>query len=186
MSIRTIYNKLKKSGELSKFNYATTQGLINNTIRKFIQDKKLIVTGSHALNAQSHFPYQRAARDFDVFTKNNPRLTAQELDRLLDKLRGGDYHYVKESFHKGTHLVMDVGADLKKGTKDDIDLADFTRIPRKKFSTVEINNMIYAHLDELEKAKLRTLRFKKYAFRYRKDREDLKIIQKLKGGLFWI
>lgn len=186
MSIRTIYNKLKKAGELSSFQHATTQELINKTIRKFIQDKRLIIHGSRAVNAQTHFPYQRAARDYDVFTKRNSRLTADQLDKLLDKVRKGDYHYVKPSAHRGTNMVMDVGADLKKRTRDDFELASITQIPRKRFSTVEINSILYAHLDELEKAKLRTLRYKKYTFRHKKDREDLRIIQKLKGGLFWI
>ncbi len=186
MSIRTIFNKLKKSGELSRFNYSTTQGLINKAIKQFIQDRKLIVTGSRAMNAQGHFPYQRAARDYDIFTKGESKLTAQELDRLLDKVRKGNYHYVKPSLHRGTNMVMDIGEDLKKGTKDDFELASLTKLPRKKFSTVEINNILYAHLDELEKAKIRALRFKKFTFRHKKDREDLKIIQKLKGGFGWI
>lgn len=186
MNIKTIYKKLEKAGELSKFQYATSQGLINRAIRKFIQDNKLILTGSKAMNAQGHFPYQRAARDYDVFTRTNSKPYATKLDKILDKLRKGNYHYVKPSLHKGTYMLMDVGADLKKGTRDDFELASLTKIPRKKFSTVEINNIIYAHLDELEKAKERTLKFKKYGYRYEKDKADLKIIQKLKGGFGWI
>ena len=184
MSIRTIYDKLENSGELSSLDYAATQGKISRAVKQFIKDKNLIVHGAKAQNAQSHFPLTRATRDYDIIAKN-PKLTAQELDRILDKARGGNYHYTKQAKHKGTHKVMDVGADLIKNTDDDFTLADLTEIKRK-LKTIKINGISYSHLDELEKRKLKSLASKQFIFRHQKDKEDLKIIQKLKGGFGWI
>lgn len=185
MSIRTIFNKLKQSGELSRFDYAVTQGKISRVVKQFIEDKKLIVHGAKAQNAQSHFPLTRATRDYDIFTRGNPRLTARELEILLDKARGGNYHYTKKGLHKGTHKVRDVGVDLKRGTEDDFTLADVTKLVGK-LKTIRKNNISYSHLDELEKRKLASLRSKQFAFRHQKDKADLMIIQRLKRGGFWI
>ncbi len=185
MSIRNIYNKLKQSGQLSSLDYAATQGKISRAIKQFIQDKKLIVHGAKAQNAQAHFPLTRATRDYDIFTRGNPKLTAIELERMLDKIRGGNYHYSKPSIHKGTHKVIDKGADLIRGTEDDFTLADITKL-KGKLKTIQKNNISYSHLDELEKRKLASLASKQFIFRHKKDREDLKIIQKLKGGFGWI
>jgi len=176
MSMRTIYNKL------SRIHHATTQGLVNNKISKFIEKNKLILHGSRAMNAQAHFPYQRAARDFDILTRKNAKPYATKLDKELDQLRNGNYHYVKPARHRGTYMVMDIGNDLIPRTRDDFELASLTKLPRKRFKTIKTNNLTYAHLDELEKSKRRALRFKKYQYRHKKDRQDLKIIQMLKGG----
>lgn len=186
MSLKTIFNKLKTSGELDKFNYLLTRDQVNNLIRKFIRDNKLIVTGARALNAQTNFPYQRATKDYDIFTRTKSKQFADKLKRILNEIRNDNYHYVKSSRHKGTYLLMDVGADVIKGTRDDRNIADFSKIPRKTLKTIEQNNMLFANLDELEKAKLRTLKFKKFTFRHKKDKADLDIIQKFKGGFFWI
>ena len=185
MNIKEIYNKLKNSGQLSSLDYAATQGEVSRAIKKFIQDKKLIIHGAKAQNAQSRFPLTRESRDYDVFTRTNPKLSAEQLDKLLDRLRGGNYHYTKAGEHKGTHKVIDVGADLKRGTDDDFTLADFTRLTRK-LKTIKQNNTTYSNLDELEKAKLRILKDKQFAYRHKKDKADLQIIQAIKRRSSWI
>lgn len=186
MAIRKILKKLKN---LSKFDHAISQGQVDRAIKKFIQDNRLIVHGSRAMNAQAQFPHQRAARDYDIFTESDSKPVARKLHKILDELRGGNYHYVKQALHRKTNMLMDVGADLKKGTRDDFELASLTKIPRKRFSSVEIDNILYAHLDELEKAKVRALRYKKYTHRWQKDKADLetiRLMKKLKGGMFFL
>jgi|26BtaG_2_1085354.scaffolds.fasta_scaffold01215_2 hypothetical protein len=164
--------------------YLRTRGLTKEQIIKFIKKHKHIVYGSTSINAQSSFPLIRHSSDFDIFTKS-PNRSANELDRKLDKTRGGDYHYVKPAIHKGTFKVMDIGFDLKPRTEDDFNLADFSRIPRNLKIKI-INGIRYASLDFTKKTKQRILKNKKFDYRHKKDREDLKLIEAIENRKWWL
>ena len=179
MKKKTI-EKLKKVLENKEnvIDYLRTECIIDPTIRDFIKKKKHIIHGAKAMNAQARFPYQRYSRDYDVFSKN-PKLNAEQLDKLLDKVRNGNYHYVKKATHPGTYKVMDVGFDLKRNTKDDFNLVDYTRKP-SKIKTIKIGSLIYVALSEIEKSKKRALAQKQYEYRWKKDKEDILRIKAVK------
>jgi hypothetical protein len=167
---------------LSKLNHASTTGDVDRAILNFIKKKKLIIHGAKAINAQAPFHLQRATRDYDVYT-NQPKRNIELLDKELDQLRQGNYHYVKKGKHKGTYKLKDIGQDLKRGTKDDFTLTDFTQKP-KGLRTIRKNNIFFSHLNEIKKTKVRTLAKEQFKFRHKKDRADVKIIDLIiKGGM---
>lgn len=182
--IKEVLKKVKNS-KLSLFDYSTTIGLVNKEIVKNIIRNKQIVHGAKAINAQVPFPSKRPTKDYDVFVKN-PKKEAEKLDKILDKLRNGNYHYIKKALHPGTIKLRDVGPDLKINTEDDFTLVDFSPKPRR-LKTKKINNILYSSLEEIKKTKIRTLNDPKLKFRHEKAKIDLLRINKAlnKGGMFF-
>lgn len=150
------------------FSWFNKDRVILNQAKK----NKSIVYGGQALKANMGF-IARPTRDYDIFS-NNPKRSARQLQSSLDKQAGGDYYYSKASkFHKGTHKVYYVGKDSKKGTKDDVGIADYTKIPRSRPKTNKVEGIDYVKLSETKKDKLRSLKDPKYKFRHYKDANDL-------------
>ncbi len=146
------------------------QKIILNQIRK----KRLIIYGAQAIKKQIGM-IARPTEDYDIFSIN-PKKHARQLERKLDKKSRGDFYYVKPALHPGTFKVMYKGADERKGTKDDLTIADFT-IPKRKLKIKVIEGVKYVDIREAIKDKLRILSEKQYAFRHPKDRADLQRIR---------
>lgn len=178
--LKSAAQKLMKGDVI---NYLSTQHIIKPVITDFIKRKNAVVYGGKAINAQSSFPDQRYSKDFDIYVKDSPKKSAEQLDNELDNARNGNYHYVKPARHRGTYKVRDIGIDLKKGTDDDSTLADFTRKP-KKLKTRNIMGINYAALSEIKKSKLAVVKNPKYSFRHEKDIKDIQAIKRIQRGFF--
>jgi len=133
-----------------------------------------IIYGARSIQKQLGV-ISRPTEDYDIFTKN-PKSSATKVEKKLDKLYGFDYHYTKKGMHKGTYKVKSRGYDLKKGTKDDEGIIDYTKMPPKAPRTILSNGIRYRHIKEEIRGKKSTLKDKEFAFRHEKDRRDLNLI----------
>lgn len=145
-----------------------------------VEKNKSVVYGGQAIKKQIGF-LARHTKDYDVLSRK-PKKSARQLERTLDNKSDGDYYYATPSiFHKGTYKVYHKGVDRKKGTRDDIGIADFTKMRAMKTKTID--GVKFAQLSEVVKDKRKALADKQYAFRHKKDREDInriKVHRKLK------
>jgi len=190
---KELFEKVKriaKRNNLNVIDYLRTKDIVPKKIKEFIKERRYIIHGGKAINVQAHFPYKRASFDYDVYS-NTPLKDANALDKLLDKARRGNYHYVKSAAHKGTYKVMDIGFDLKKGTEDDFGWVDFTKKP-KTLKLVEISGVLYSTLAHVKKRKGIAIRAKKYEYRSKKDIADIERIEMMEkkklfegGNSFW-
>lgn len=146
-------------------------------ILKQVKKKGDIIYGARAMNAQLPEVLKRKSIDYDIFSRGNPRKSAIQMERKLDKSYGGDFYYTKPAQHKGTYKVMDRGVDGRRGTKDDFGIVDYTRKPRG-IKTKLINGVRYVQLQEIRKDKRKSLRDKSSAFRHQKDRRDLETMKR--------
>lgn len=144
------------------------------TILKQVRNEKSTVYGAQAIKKHIGF-MARPTQDYDIISKT-PRKSAKKLERSLDKQSDGNYYYTKPAIHKGTYKVGHVGMDMKKDTKDDLEVADFTK-PQRKYRSVKMNGVNYVHLSEVVKDKRRALKDKSFSFRHAKDRDDLRRIR---------
>lgn len=158
----------------ARMNVIDERGNLQKSIRKFIRMNSNVVYGARSINAQANI-ISRPTNDWDIFS-SNPKRSANQLQRVLDKLVGGNYFYSKPAQHKGTWKVKSVGADLKAGTRDDQEFADFTK-PEKKVNFVTIKGIRYRALKEEIKAKQNSLNDQGMKFRHGKDRADLERIK---------
>lgn len=148
---RERFNKLKSS----------IAGIIKRTI-----DKREVIQGERAVEAQVPDQYRRETRDFDVYS-SNPERSAKETERELDWEFGGNYFRTKLAQHKGTVKVV--------SNIDDETWADYTK-PSEKIYKTKIGNTNYTTLQfELFKAK-RILQQKQYAYRHKKEQDKIKRI----------
>lgn len=143
----------------------------NSIIEKCLRRTKNIVYGGKAMNAQLPPHLQRVTEDYDIYSKT-PKKHANRLERKLDRAAMSDKFYVKPAMHPGTYKVMDRGLDNRKGTKDDVGVADYTK-PTRKVKHVNIRGINYAKLSERKKDALKSLRDPAFKFRHEKDRRDL-------------
>ncbi|GAJ10149.1 unnamed protein product, partial [marine sediment metagenome] len=107
---------------------------------------------------------------------NKPRRSARQLEMKLDKKAGGNFYFTAPAMHPGTFKVMHIGPDKRKGTKDDIGIADYTK-PNRKVKTRTIDGIRYVKLSEVIKDKRKSLKDKEFAFRHKKDLEDINRIK---------
>ena len=155
------------------------------TIRKQVRRERSIIYGAQAIKTQLGL-LARPTKDYDIFSRT-PKKSARNLQRTLDLNSGGDNYYATPSkFHKGTHKVYHIGKDMRKGTRDDIGVADFTKTPIPRPKTKQINGIHYVRLSETIKDKKKALRDKQYEFRHKKDRQDLNIIQSSRRFKKWM
>lgn len=141
-------------------------------IIKQVKRDKNIIYGARAIKAQIGGAFARPTKDYDILS-NAPKRSAHQLQKKLDSTAGGDYYYATPSkVHPTTKKVYHVGKDMKKRTKDDIGIADFTK-PERNYRTVNIKGVKYVHLSEVKKDKRKALADKEFEFRHAKDQEDL-------------
>lgn len=150
-------------------------------IKDQVKRNNSVIFGGKAIKKHIGF-FARPTFDYDILSKH-PRKSARQLDRSLDSNTGKDNFYTKPALHPGTIKVMHVGLDMKKGTIDDIGIADFSK-EKEGFKTKRIDGIRYAALSEIRKDKRASLRSKEFAFRHKKDREDLDRIKASERGLF--
>lgn len=147
------------------------QDKIPKVILKKARKKNEIVYGARAIQAQIGI-FSRPTEDFDIFTKN-PKKAASSTEKKLDLGVGFDYFYTKKGVNPGTWKVKGKGYDMKKGTPDDEGIVDYTEMPSPAPKTKNINGIRYRALSEEVKAKRAVLKDPNFAFRHKKDREDL-------------
>jgi len=140
-----------------------------NTIKKFVKKKKLIVYGAQSIKKQLGM-YGRSTIDYDIYSKT-PLKHSKQLEKKLDSKYGNKY-YVKPAMHKGTFKVKHIGKDGVPKTRDDLDVADFSR-PTRKVKTKIIDGIRYTNLSESVKDKKKSLSDKEFQFRWKKDQDDL-------------
>ncbi len=154
---------------------------IDKTILKEVKKKKEIVYGAQSIKKQIGF-LGRPTIDWDILSKT-PEQSAKQTEKELETLHKGEQFFVKEALHKGTYKVQYLGKDKKKNTKDDIGVADYTKLKSKVPPTKLINGIRYRTLTQEGKAKRSAIKDEDFAFRREKDTEDLNRI-KLKKVIF--
>lgn len=150
--------------------------LFNNgsSVLDFAKRRKLVVYGAQSVGAQLG-GLARNTKDYDLSTTRSPHGEATLLTNRLNREAGQKYYYEQESKRtKGVHKVYFIGADLKRGTDDDVAFVDVTK---RKLPFVTIGGVRYARLSSTVKDKRLALSDQAYAFRHRRDREDLNRIQ---------
>lgn len=142
-------------------------------IREQAKRNNEIIYGSQAIRKQIGF-FGREPKDYDVLS-SHPQASAKQLETSLDKSAEANLYYSKPSRHKGTWKVKNIGADYKKGTEDDIDIADYTQM--KQVKTKVIDGVRYADIQETLKDKEKSTKNKEFAYRHGKDCEDISRIR---------
>lgn len=135
-----------------------------------VKQNQSVIYGAQAIKKHIGI-IARPTIDYDVYSKQ-PKKSANQLQAKLDRMSQGDYYYSKPAKHKGTYKVYWKGKDNRKGTDDDVNIADFTK-PKRKIRVVSYGGVKYSHLSESIKDKRRSLTEVQYKFRWKKDREDL-------------
>ena len=144
---------------------------INKTILIQIKRNDSVIFGGHALNA--HLPpfLDRPTKDFDVFTKN-PKKSASELEKKLDKQFGSDLFFTKPAIHPGTIKVMN------RVTEGEV--ADFSK-PKKQIlivkKTIDGKRIRIASLPFIKQGLKKILKDPESKFRHAKDRDALRRIR---------
>ena len=144
-------------------------------IIKQAKRNKSIVYGAQSVNRQLNPFIQRRTFDYDIFA-SKPKRSAKQLERSFERKSGVDFWYVKPALHKGTYKVMYAGADARQKTKDDIGVADYTKLERGTKYKV-IRGVRYSTIAQERANRLRSLRDKEFRFRHAKDRNDLRLMR---------
>ena len=146
-------------------------------IKKQVKKNKSIIYGARSMNRQLTYGFlERPTQDWDIYSKK-PKRSARELERTLDFHSGRDVYFSQPSkYHKNTHKVFHKGGDMRKGTMDDIGIADYSKTPRG-LKIVRKNGLRYSHLNNTIRDKHKALRDPQFRFRWRKDKEDLNTIR---------
>ncbi len=162
----------KRSPTAFIFNRHKIGPVILSTAKK----RKQIIYGSRAMNKQLPGILQRGTIDWDVLARK-PKASARLVERQLDKkVAGGrDDFFMRPARHPGTYKVMHEGYDQKHNTRDDIEVADYSKM--QKVPTVRIKGIRYQSLSSIRKGKKKTLKDPESKYRHRKDRQDLHAIQ---------
>jgi hypothetical protein len=145
---------------------------VDKKILEQVKKKKQIIYGAQSIKKQIGEGLSRSTSDFDIFA-HNPKKAATETEREIEKLTPTDTFFVKPAVHKGTFKIKYKGQDMKPNTKDDKEIADYTKTPSPLPPTKTLNGIRYRTLAQEKKAKRMSLRDKQFKFRHEKDREDL-------------
>ncbi len=153
---------------------------VKDTILRQARKEGNIVYGGRAIKRRLGIN-ARPTKDFDLFSKT-PRKSAIKTEKSLDKEFRKNSFYTKKGFNISTWKVKHTGKDMKKGTKDDIGIADYTKTPSPTPKTFQFRNVNYRALSEELAAKKKLVGNNMFEFRRKKDLADLKKIKKF-GGL---
>lgn len=159
-----------KSKRMLRLNVIDKQELIDAKVRNFLKKQGIVIYGARSINAQPNI-LTRDTSDWDAYS-NQPKKTANRLQRELDKIVKGNYFYSKPAIHKGTYKVKGIGNDLIRDNEDDESIADFSK-PDKKIKYKIINGLRYRNLKDEIKAKQKSISDPEFKFRYEKDKGDL-------------
>jgi len=162
---------------ISKSGIVETTFMNDKIILGYAKKNKQIVYGARSIKKQSP-TFARNTVDYDIFS-NNPKKAAMEVQKLLDKNAGFDFYYAKPAQHPGTWKIKSKGNDMKKNTIDDVGIADYTK-PETKVPFKTIDGIRYRNLKQELIRKQKTVKDPEFAFRHKKDQDD---INRIKGFL---
>jgi len=161
------------------FDFLFKKQLIPDIIEKRVRKKKQIIYGAQALKMQlpGFLSFTRQTKDYDILS-SNPRQEANIMQALLDKkIAGGkNLFFSRPAKHPGTHKVLYVGPDGIPNTKDDEEIADYTKKTRPFPPTKIINGIRYERISHIKKGKIKTIKDPESRYRHEKDIDDLQLI----------
>ena len=140
----------------------------NEEIKKFIRERKGIVHGARATNAQLPAHLDKHTDDWDMFVSSDALAAANKLESMLDARYEGNYFEVKPALHPGTYKVM------SRVTGKEV--ADIT-VPDKFIEYETIEGIRFATLDYHVRQIIRTLDDPESKYRHIKDKETLQRIR---------
>jgi len=151
-----------------------TQFILDKIILNIAKQRKQIIYGARSIQKQAGL-LSRNTKDYDIFDKH-PKASADLLQKILDKIAGYDYYYVKPAKHQGTWKVKGRGNDGLRNTEDDESIADYSK-PTEKVKFVIRNGVRYRILKKELERKIAVSKDPEYAFRKEKDRDDIRRIK---------
>jgi hypothetical protein len=162
---------------LDFINFKLNQPKIKKIILVHAIENNSVIYGRRALNIQMPLPLQSQTQDYDIYDKN-PRATANFIQNKLDQEigMGKDVFFMKPAIHAGTYKVKHVGIDGLKNTSDDVEVADYTKMP-KRIKVVVVKKVRYEHVDSIKEGKKKILKDKESEYRHHKDKSDLRKIK---------
>lgn len=170
----------KKKGP-STFQVVRESSIFNDIpsiVKKQVKKNNSIIYGAQSINKQVGL-FGRPTNDWDIFSKDSSG-SAKQLRKTLNKRSNSrTYYNIPSAFHSGTHKVYHVGKDRRRGTKDDLGIADFSNMKRGLKVRV-IDGIRYTKLSESVKDKKSSLSDEEFHFRHDKDRKDLDRINSYK------
>ena len=175
------FPKFKVSNALKEF---TLEPFQTNIIKTQAREEKSIIFGARSIQAQIGTIAARDTVDWDIFT-STPKKSALKTEKKLDNLYGSNRFYTKPALHAGTHKVMNIGGDGRKGTRDDFGVVDYSKMPKPRPRTILIQGNRYRELPTEKARKFKALRDKTQKFRHEKDREDVERIKFITGQKRW-
>lgn len=151
--------------------------IIEKTIKKQARKRKEIIYGARAMQRQLQgIRILRQTKDWDIYSKK-PKQSAKYLVKTLNKTSSiKNKYYTKPAIYPKTTKVMTIGLDGKKGTKDDVNIADYTK-QEQSVKTVTKDGIQYAALSEIKKDRIKSLNDPLSKFRHEKDKNDLFLIK---------
>ena len=144
-------------------------------IKKFVKERKGIVHGARATNAQLPTYLDKHTDDWDMFVSSDALAAANKLESMLDARYGGNYFEVKPALHPRTYRVMS-----RVTNKEVVDIT----VPDRSIEYETIDGIRFATLDYHVKQIKRTLEDPGARFRHARDKETLqriRIHQKARG-----
>lgn len=152
-----------------------SRAVMDNLILEQTKNRNNIIYGAQSVKKQLGM-FARSTFDYDIMSKT-PHHDAQDIRYKLNKVAGANIYYDTQSRKtKGVYKVYYVGQDGKPYTKDDKGIVDYNEL-KKGVKYVIINGVRYSVLSSTVKDKKRALTEEQYAFRHKKDQEDLNRIQ---------
>jgi len=159
-------NKKKKTKDLNKYYWKVPQ--IKQTILNQVRKNQSTIYGARALNAHLPPHLRKHTEDYDIYS-DNPKKSAKQLEKALDKKFGGDFFRVEKAKYKRTVKV--------KSNVTDKTVADFTKPKGKIPKETTWDGINYARLQHLKEKLKGIVKDKSKEFRWKKDKEALQRIK---------
>ena len=144
---------------------------------------KNTIYGARSIQKQIGQLKARPTQDWDIYSRQ-PNKHAKQMTSKFNRMSNSNAFYNKPAMHPGTFKVNHVGNDGIRNTKDDIGLVDYTKPPQGiKIKT--IGGVQYSSLANSIKDKKSSLSQQEFAFRHKKDKDDLdriRLHQKMKSN----
>lgn len=141
---------------------------IPKVVKSTIKGEGEIIYGERALNARFPNWLDRPTEDFDVYSKQ-PRQSARQTEKALDKHFGGDYFITKPAQHKGTYKVV--------AKANQVGYCDYTKPEGRMPASEKIRGRRYVKLAVVKKHIQKTLKDPESKYRHAKDRDALNRIK---------
>lgn len=135
-----------------------------------------VVYGSQSIKAQIGL-FGREPGDWDLQSRH-PSISAKRVEHRLDQASGGDFYYTSpSSYHEGTFKVKEIGLDNKRGTNDDLQIADYTKRRVGLREQRLLNGLRVMDLQQTLADKERAVSNPEFGYRRDKDLEDISRIK---------